>query len=769
MYTYSTLIIIIFAAFTISCLPQQIQKRISVIPKPERIKIYEGDFKVTKNTFILNNTGTEECSRICSYLAESINKLTGIKPDFSDDKLNTNENKIVLSLDSDADSLGKEGYILEIKNGIAELTAYAPNGLFYAVQTILQLIPTNELRANNGENTECLIPCLYIKDAPRFKWRGMHLDTGRHFFSKENIKKYIDFMAMYKLNTFHMHLTEDQGWRIEIKKYPKLTEVGSNRKETVGDGVPYGGYYTQDDIKEIVEYAKSRYITIVPEIEMPGHAVAALASYPELSCTGGPLDVETKWGVFKDVFCAGNEKTFQFLEDVLTEVIALFPSEYIHIGGDECPKDRWHECPKCQKRIKDEGLKDEHELQSYFIHRIEKFLNSKGKRVIGWDEILEGGLAPNATVMSWRGEEGGITAAKQKHDVIMTPNTYLYFNYFQGNPEFEPDPVGRYLPLSKVYSYDPIPQQLTTDEQKYIIGTEACLWSENIPTIERIEYQIFPRLAALAEIAWTKRELRNWEDFTQRIADHLARYKFFDIEYSPSIYEVSAKSQFLNNNAGLKIELGTEINSSKIYYTTDGSNPTIESMLYSGPIELSSTTRIRAAAMERGELINRISDNTFYIHKALGKDVAFRYPFESKYSTSKYGLTDGVKGSTSYGDGKWKGFLVNDLEAVIDMDSLSYINRISCGFLNNTDAYIFLPKYVEFFISDDGTNYELLEKIDVNKDSSDNNTERKEVLTIVGKRTRFIKIMAKNIGYCPIWHKAAGEKAWLFADEIVVE
>ena len=768
MHIYFTLIIVFFIC-SISCLPQQIQGVTAVIPKPEKIELIEGSYNFTKNTIIIIQPNTTETKEICEYLIEKINSLTGIKLSLSDSMSKSSGNRLVLSIDNSADSLGIEGYSVVIKNNSAILTACSPNGLFYAVQTFLQLFPSDELGAKYGENTAWSIPNLYIQDAPKFKWRGMHLDTGRHFFTKEFIEKYIDYLAMYKLNVFHFHLTEDQGWRIEIKKYPKLTEIGSNRAGTLEDGIPYGGYYSQDDIKEIVAYAKSRYITVVPEIEMPGHSTAALAAYPELSCTGKPIEVGTNWGIFKDVYCAGNEKTFQFLEDVLSEVIELFPSEYIHIGGDECPKDRWHECPKCQQRMKDEGLKNEDELQSYFIHRIEKFLNSRGKKVIGWDEILEGGLAPNAAVMSWRGEEGGIDAARQQHDVVMAPNTYLYFNYFQGNPKYEPDPFGSYLPLRKVYSYNPVPQQLSEDEQKYIIGVEACLWSENLPTNARAEYQLFPRIAALSETAWTPEELKNWEDFSQRIISHIKRYKFSGIDYSPSVFDVYTKSQLIKDTLGLKVELDNEINSSKVYYTSDGSNPTIASAEYKVPIELTSTTEIKAAAFENGELINRVSDNIFYIHKALGRDVQFRYPFENKYSAGEYGLTDGIKGSSSYGDGKWKGFLVNDLDAVIDMDTLTYIKSISCGFLNNTDAYIFLPQYVEFFISSDGINYQLLDKIDVNNNNPDMKTERREISLHAGKNARFIKIFAKNTGYCPSWHKARGEKAWLFTDEVVVE
>jgi hexosaminidase len=367
----------------------------------------------------------------------------------------------------------------------------------------------------------------------------MHLDVGRHFFDKEFVKRYIDLIALHKMNTFHIHLTDDQGWRIEIKKYPRLTEIGSKRKESPmignrkkGDGTPYRGFFTQDDIREIVEYARKRYITVVPELEMPGHSLGALAAYPELSCTGGPHEVMTRWGVFEDVYCAGNDKVFEFMEDVLTEVIELFPGEYIHIGGDECPKARWEKCPKCQARIKKEGLKDEHELQSYFVKRIEKFLNSKGRRLIGWDEILEGGLAPNASVMSWRGTEGGIAAARSGHDVVMSPTTHCYFDYYQSkNRKQEPEAIGGFLPLDIVYSFEPVPAELAPEQRKHVIGAQGNVWTEYIHTPSDVEYMALPRMCALAEVVWTPAELKDWDDFRDRLDRFAERLDAMGVNY----------------------------------------------------------------------------------------------------------------------------------------------------------------------------------------------------------------------------------------------
>jgi hexosaminidase len=413
-----------------------------------------------------------------------------------------------------------EGYYHMVvnENGV-DIFSTTASGLFYGVQSLMQLI--------QQEQNRWKIPTATITDFPRFAWRGLHLEVCRHFFPVEFVKRYIDLMAQYKFNTFHWHLTEDQGWRIEIKKYPKLATTAAYRKETlIGhysdqphqfDGQRYGGYYTQEEIKEVVDYAAKRFVTIVPEIEMPGHALAALSAYPHLGCTGGPYEAATLWGVFDDVFCAGKESTFEFMEDVLDEVITLFPGEYIHVGGDECPKTRWEKCAHCQKRIKDEGLHDEHELQSYFITRMEKYLNSKGKKLIGWDEILEGGLAPNAAVMSWRGEEGGIAAAQAGHNVVMSPGFALYFDHYQGEPKDEPVAFGGNTPLKKVYEYDPAPSSLSQEEMSYILGAQANLWTEYIKTTQQAEYMAYPRALALAEVVWSPKENRDWNNFVQRL------------------------------------------------------------------------------------------------------------------------------------------------------------------------------------------------------------------------------------------------------------
>lgn len=504
-----------------------------IIPVPVSYQENDGYFKLNGSTIITTPANYQKAGFVAS-LKKGIELRCGLKLESSPFK-NQAVKGIIFNLKKDL-NIHPEGYKMVIGKKTITIEASSEAGLFYAVQSLLQLIPTE------SKSKSIKIKCSEINDYPRFAWRGLHLDVCRHFMPKEFVLKYLDYMALHKLNRFHFHLTEDQGWRIEIKKYPELTTVGSFRSETlvghgakssIFDGVPHMGFYTQEDIKEIVRYAAERYITVVPEIEMPGHALAALASYPHLGCTGGPYKVATKWGVFDDVMCAGKESTFEFLENVLDEVIDLFPSELIHIGGDECPKTRWKECPLCQERIKSNGLKDEHELQSYFIGRIEKYLNSKGRQIIGWDEILEGGLAPNAAVMSWRGEKGGIEAAKMKHNVVMSPGSHCYFDHYQFDPQTEPLAIGGFTNLAKVYSYEPVPKELALEEQKYIMGAQANVWTEYIPNPEHAEYMVFPRVAALAEVVWSQKDKREYKDFKRRLDILVKLYDKMNINYCP--------------------------------------------------------------------------------------------------------------------------------------------------------------------------------------------------------------------------------------------
>lgn len=531
----------------------QEQQEVSIIPLPAQIKKGSGSFVVNKETQIIVQQGNSEALRIGKMLADKFQKAAGLELSINESDDNTAGNAIYFTAVGAVDSLGSEGYQISATSKSVTIQAKQPPGLFYGMQTIAQLLPAAIESSIKVENTEWTIPVVEITDIPRFSWRGQHLDVCRHFVPVDFIKKYIDNMAMHKLNTFHWHLTEDQGWRLEIKKYPKLTEVGSWRNETlIGhisdtpwkyDGKKYGGFYTQEQAKEIVQYAKERFITVVPEIEMPGHATAAIAAYPELGVTGKQIEVATRWGVFPDIFNV-DDSTFTFLENVLAEVIDIFPGPYIHIGGDEAIKDQWKASPKIQKKIKELGLKNEEQLQSYFMKRIEKFVNSKGRKVIGWDEIIDGGLSPNVTVMSWRGMEGGVAAAKSGHDVIMAPIQYTYFWWNQGDPKKEPLSAGNYLPMEKVYSFEPVDSSLTAAEAKYVLGAHGSAWAEYMESESKVEYMVFPRIGALAEVVWTPREKKNWKDFTKRIQKQFKRYDYRKINYAKTSLDLGIDTKW---------------------------------------------------------------------------------------------------------------------------------------------------------------------------------------------------------------------------------
>ena len=534
---------LLFLSFLFMCATTFGQTKISIVPKPVSLEMHQGNFNLTSKTIIISNNSLQHDAEMLNLY---LKRLYGFSLPVKNISPNNNvKNAIILGL-LKPDERKKDEYDLQVKANEINIEGVSNEAIFYGIQTLLQLLPAE--RAETGD-IQFEIPQLTIKDYPRFQYRGMHLDVGRHFFDVDFIKKYIDFLAYQKYNTFHWHLTEDQGWRIEIKRYPRLTSVGGFRNGTIighypgtgNDNTREGGFYTQAQIKEIVKYAQDRYITVIPEIEMPGHASAAIAAYPQLSCFPNESteikdntpwagsregkQVQQTWGVFPDVFCP-SEYTFKFIENVLDEVMKLFPSKYIHIGGDECPKTYWKRSAFCQKLIKDKNLKDENGLQSYFIHRIEKYVNSKGRSIIGWDEILEGGLAPNATVMSWRGEQGGIDAAQQHHNVIMTPGSYVYFDHAQTRNS-DSLTIGGYLPLDTVYNYEPVPKELKSSEAHYVLGAQGNVWTEYMANPQKVEYMIFPRMTALSEVLWSPKESRNWADFSSELPNIYQRYELW--------------------------------------------------------------------------------------------------------------------------------------------------------------------------------------------------------------------------------------------------
>ncbi len=758
--------IVLFFSFACSVQKNDV---VNVIPEPQEVALGKGSFTINNLTALFTNDSSQAANAIL-LLEEKFKHAAGFVLNVFQEIPEGKKNAITLKLVKNS-NLGKEGYKLTVSENAVIIEAQAPAGLFYGVETLLQLLPPEIFSSRVIKNVEWKVPVVQITDKPRFVYRGMHLDVGRHFFPKEFIKKYIDLIAMHKMNIFHWHLTEDQGWRIEIKKYPRLTKVGAFRKETMGDGKPYGGFYTQEEIKEIVAYAQKRFVTIIPEIEMPGHSKAALAAYPELSCTGGPFEVATTWGVHKDIYCAGKEKTFEFLEGVLDEVINLFPGKYIHIGGDEAPKDRWKHCPDCQLRIKTDGLKDEAELQSYFVKRIEKYLISKGRKLIGWDEILEGGLAPEATVMSWRGTKGGIAAAKQNHDVIMTPTGFCYFDYYQGDPKNEPVAIGGYLPVTKVYSYDPVPSELNKEEAKHVLGAQGNVWTEYLEKPENVEYMALPRMAALSEVVWTNQLRKDKDNFLKRLQTEFERYDELGINYSKSVFTPSIKFDFDSTKKGIVLSLSTELNSGKIHFVTDGTKLTASSPLYSTPFFLNSTAIVKAGIFSDGKLLGRVAYDSIVFHKAFAKDVKLKNPYSSRYSANgKFALCDGIYGSKYFNDGRWQGFNGTDFEAVVDLGKNTKLNEIKVDFLQKIISWIYFPKFVEFYISNDGKEFKLLKRLTNDVPQRDGRISIKDfTIHPKNKSARYIKIFAENSGNVPAEISETGGKAWLMVDEITVK
>lgn len=594
-----------------SCAEEPQNKEISIIPQPQAISVDEGVFEVNKDTKIFIDPCTDEMKRIAGFINEKFEKAAGFELEIVDRM--PEENFIAFK----NAGMPTESYVINAKPYGVSIDYGDGAGAFYAVQTLLQLLPVEIFAQNRQAGTDWTIPCCSIEDSPRFKYRGMHLDVCLHYFDFEFLKRYIDIMAAHKVNRFHWHLTEDQGWRLEIKKYPLLTEKGQWRKETVVgslysgvyDGIPHGGYYTQDQVKELVRYAAERYVTIIPEIELPGHALAAIACYPELSCgLEDHYETATKWGIFKQVYCT-KESTFKFLEDVFDEVFELFPSELIHIGGDECPKASWKACPHCQSMIKKLGLKDEFELQSYFVTRMEKYINSKGRQIIGWDEILQGGLAPNAKVMSWLGEEGGIKAAQQHHEVVMSPHQKYYLDYWQADPYSEPLAMSGPTTLKTMYEYEPVPEVLTSQEAKYIIGVEGCVWTEYMPTPERVEYMAWPRMCAIAETGWTQAS-KDWDGFTRRLERHFDRLDGMEVGYCKAFFNpmiVFHKDTKYN----MVVTMTVDAPDAEIRYTLDGSAPTMDSPKYEIPFSINASQIVSAQAFRGGKPIGEVRSKRF--------------------------------------------------------------------------------------------------------------------------------------------------------------
>ena len=714
--------LLLLSLFLCACIhPENIG--VNILPSPQQFELKEGKFLFDASTGVFAD----------SVFFEQIPYLKSI----SSQPLNGESTTIALLYEG---AFSDEEYILDINEDTIAISATTSEGIIRGIQTLRQLLPLQKKSA--------YIPALSIHDYPRFSWRGMLLDCSRHFMEKDFVKRYIDLLALHKMNVLHWHLTEDQGWRIEIEQYPKLTEIGAWR--TQKDGSIYGGFYTKEDIREIVAYAKERHITVVPEIELPGHSLAALASYPQLSCTGGPFEVENDWGVFKDIYCAGNDSVFMFLENVLDEVLELFPSKYIHIGGDEAPKYRWDNCNKCKARMRNEGLDDSHQLQSYFITRIERYLNSKGRQIIGWDEILEGGLAPSATVQSWRGMDGGIAAAKSGHYAIMSPTSHAYFDY-------DLDAID----LQKVYSFEPIPSVLSEEEAQFILGGECNMWSERAPQ-DLVDSKVFPRLLAMSEVLWTTAP-KDYPNFYKKVQKHYDILDAFGVDYGYESVPITSHCEYKNGQFEYRLFSATP--DITLEYRLDNS----DWKSYSESFFVSNSVLVEARGFKNGKPYGEYKQSVNK-HIANGKKVSYAVPFSPNYpAKEELTLTDGLVGSnTKFRDGRWQGFYGESLDVLIDLEEEQTINTIDVGCFQYNLSWILMPKSIRIYSSDDGINFEKLVSFQNTISPQKEGQFRHQYSLLCSARTRYIRLVAENFGILPDWHPAAGSQAWLFVDEIMI-
>ena len=771
-------LLLTLAAGIVLCSCGSHDPQIAIVPYPNHLETGRGTYRVTDRPVTCDSRTDERTQRAVVGFAARLATVTGgTNPVTVADEVPASGIRFVTD-----ESLPAEGYELNVDGEGIEVRASQFPGFLYALQSLEQLLPAAVYGTEPAPDAAWEVPCVKIADAPRFAYRGMHLDVARHFFSVDEVKRYIDVMAIHKLNTLHWHLTDDQGWRIEIKRYPELTAVGSIRKATVVrkewgtyDGTPYGGFYTQDEIRDVVKYAADRGVTVIPEIDLPGHMLAALTAYPELGCTGGPYEVWGRWGVADDVLCPGREKTFEFLEGVLTEVMELFPSEYIHIGGDECPKVRWEKCPRCQAKIRQLGLKDdgehtaEHYLQSYVTDRIGKFLARHGRRIIGWDEILEGRAPSDAVVMSWRGSEGGIAAAKLGHDVIMTPNSHFYFDYYQSlDTDAEPFGIGGYIPMEQVYSYDPAFPELTPEQQKHILGVQANLWTEYVLSDEHLEYMLLPRLAALSEVQWCLPETKDWNRFIGSFRmDKI--YSQLGYEFAKHIFGVTASYAVDPEKGGVVMTLTTQ-GGAPIRYTLDGSDPTASSPLYKAPVTIGESCTFKAAALREG-MQTPVYTRKFDFNKATGRRIALNAAPTLKYT---YGgaslLVDGYRGGPVYSNGAWIGLLNEPLDVTIDMQGAKPYSAVTVESLVEKGEWVFPPSSVGVYLSDDGREFTEVALMSVPQETAGSPDGVKPFKVLFPETSaRYLRVVARTVDPIPAWHGAAGQKAHMFVDEIIVE
>ena len=742
---------------------------LNVIPRPQSLTLGKGSFRFTKETAFVIDPALMPAQR--SFLKQ-FEKASGFR--FSVQKVALLTNYVVIDTDT---SLPKEGYTLTVNSKEIIIKAGGYNGALYALETLRQLLP-KEFESTTPVKTDWAVPAVTITDAPQYAWRGLMLDVSRHFFPKEYILKTLDRMAMLKLNTFHFHLVDNEGWRIEIKKYPKLTEVGAwrvDQEDKVWDErtpnsanafanpttgpKKYGGFYTQEDIKEIVAYASARGITVIPEIEMPAHAMSAIAAYPELSCHKRPIGVPSGavWPI-TDIYCAGQEETFTFLEDVLTEVMELFPSKYIHVGGDEATHTEWEKCFKCQGRMKDHHLKDVHQLQSYFIKRIDDFLVSKGRTLVGWDEIMDGGLANNAVVMNWRGIEVGKKSLDQGNPVVLTSDCYI--DNYQGLPDYEPQANGGYVTLKKLYHYSLEKENLSPALQKNILGTQANLWAEHVGSTEHSEYMLFPRLLALAEISWTTDNLKNWDNFINRTQAFMKRLDVMKVNYARSMYQVVPTVE--NQKGNIFLKLDCEVPNADIRYAL-GDTPIEKATKYHQPIALNRSTTFKATVFS-GKVTNTITTGEVTFHKAIDKKVSYSPLYHKSYQgQGEATLTNVIRGTKNFHDGQWLGWLGNDVTLTLDLEQVTEVREVRIGAMDAQASGIYFPVKFMVALSNDGKNYREIATHNEPCVVRGKATLKDFVLKFSPTEARYIKLTLKNVKTPP-----KGGDAWLFIDEILV-
>ena len=763
--------IISIAILTLSSCQKRIETAdYQIVPLPKEINLTdERPFVLDKNTVIAYPKCQEDLQKEADFLADYIEDICSFRPTVKDAE-NEMTNVIYLAMEPDNFD-NKDAYQIIVNEKVIKITSSNTSGIFYGIQTLRKSIPVD----NNM--TKIALPAGVINDWPRFAYRGMHLDVSRHFFPIDSIKVYIDVMAMHNLNKFHLHITDDQGWRIEITKYPKLTEIGAWRSGTIigktmaYDTIRHGGFYTQEELRDLVKYAEDRHITIIPEIDLPGHMLAALASYPELGCTGGPYEVWKRWGVSEDVICAGNEQAMQFLEDVLLEVMDIFPSEYIHIGGDEVPRDRWVECPKCQAKIKELGIKgdDKHSaedyLQSYVMSRMEQFVENHGRHIIGWDEMLDGELAPNATVMSWRGSSGGYKAAKMGHNVIMTPNDYLYFDYYQSlDTDSEPEAGGGYNSVKKVYSLEPIPEGLTKDEEKYILGPQANIWTEYTSEFNVVLYRMLPRLGALAEVQWCNPEQKNYDDFVKREYRLAKLYDLYHWRYATHIFDIDVKITPNVQDGVIDVTMTKQVDGD-IMYSIDNH----EFIKYSEPLKISQNCHLEGYVMYPNGTKGKVSKTNFDFSKASMKPIVLKdQPHRNYAYDGAQMLIDGLRGGSNYRSGRWLGWYGKNLDATVDLQDLTEISSVRFNLLINMKDWIFNAKSAKVLVSDDGEDFKEVFSQDFDLLPADYNDFLYPVeISFSPVNAKYVEIIITPFD-CPEGHSGYGYPAWIFVDEIGV-